>query len=163
MPYLTPDEMAEYTALYNEARHLTRNGPTRMAYRRRNWAQRVLYQLDATWADNTPASLAALEHTWIMELVRGIAQRDDCHEWLEDRESREDYTHYMKTEDRMADLAQVSGYARIMFSSTVGKSWVHPIMKSYWFALSWAPSDREMPLRESTITSTGHHVAVFPF
>ena len=163
MPYLTPDEMAEYTALYNEARHLTRNGPTRMAYRRTIWAQRVLHQLDATWTDNTPSSLAALEHTWIMELVWGIAQRDDCDEWLEDKESREDYSHRMKTEDRMADLAHVSGYARIMFTSTVGKKWVHPIMKAYWFALSWTPHARERPLKGSTITSSGHHVTVFPF
>ena len=163
MPYLTPEQMAEYTDLYNEAEFVTHDGPTRRMYQRTLWAQRVLYQQDAYWAEHMPSSLSAIKHTWIMELVRNITQRDDCDEWLEDKESREDYSHRMKTEDRMADLAHVSGYARIMFTSTVSKRWVHPVIKAYWFALAWAPHDREVPLMESTVMNSGHHITVFPF
>ena len=155
--------MAEYTDLYNEAEFVTQDGPIRRMYQRTIWSQRILYQLDAYWAEHTPSGLSAIRHTWIMELVRSITQRDDCEEWLEDKESREDYTHRMKTEDRMAELAPVSGYARIMFTSTVNKKWVHPTMKAYWFVLSWAPRAREMPHVESTILSTGHHLSVFPY
>ena len=106
-----------------------------------------------------------MENTWIMTLVRDISQRDDCHEWLEDKESNDDFTHELKTADRMADLEEISGYARIMFSSTVGKSWIHPVMKAYWFALAWAPGHREIhgTLRPSTIMGTGHHITIFPF
>ena len=165
MPLLTQDECAEYTALYNEARHLTRIGPTREAFRRTIWTQRVLYQLDATWADNIPASLAALENTWIMTLVRDVSQRDNCHQWLEEKESNDDFTHELKTLGRMAELEEISGYARIMFSSTVGKAWIHPVIKAYWFALAWIPGHREIngTLRDSTIIPTGHHITVFPF
>ena len=155
--------MAEYTDLYNEAEFVTQDGPIRRMYQRTIWSQRILYQLDAYWAEHTPSGLSAIKHTWIMELVRSITQRDDCEEWLEDKESREDYTHRMKTEDRMAELAPVSGYARIMFTSTVNKKWVHPTMKAYWFVLSWAPRAREVPLMESTILGTGHHLRVFPY
>ena len=163
MPLLTPQQMAEYTDLFNEAELLTHDGPTRRAYRRTIWAQRVLYQQDACWAEQVPSSLSALNNTWIMELVRDITQREDCDEWLESKEHQEDYSHQMKTEERMADLAHVAGYARVMFTSTVSKTWIHPVIKAYWFALSWAPDDREVPLMESTVTSTGHHVTVFPF
>ena len=155
--------MAEYTDLYNEAEFVTQDGPIRRMYQRTIWSQRILYQLDAYWAEHTPSGLSAIKHTWIMDLVRSITQRDDCEEWLEDKESREDYTHRMKTEDRMAELAPVSGYARIMFTSTVNMKWVHPTMKAYWFVLSWAPRERERPLVESTILSTGHHLSVFPY
>ena len=155
--------MAEYTDLYNEAARVTRGGPIRRMYQRTIWSQRILYQLDAYWAEHTPSGLSAIRHTWIMELVQSIIQRDDCEEWLADRKSREDYTHRMKTEDRMAELAPVSGLARIMFTSTVDKEWVNPTMKAYWFALSWAPREREIPLVESTILSTGHHLSVFPY
>ena len=155
--------MAEYTDLYNEAARVTRGGPIRRMYQRTIWSQRILYQLDSCWAEHTPLGLSAIRHTWIMELVQSIVQHEDGEEWLADRKSREDYTHPMKTEDRMAELAPVSGYARIMFTSTVNKKWVHPQMKAYWFALSWAPHVREVPLMESTITSSGHHVTVFPF
>ena len=160
---MTPTMMAEYTDLYNEAEFVTQDGPIRRMYQRTIWSQRILYQLEAYWAEHTPSGLSAIRHTWIMELVRSITQRDDCEEWLEDKESREDYTHRMKTEDRMAELAPVSGYARIMFTSTVNKKWVHPAMKAYWFALSWAPHVREVPLMESTILGSGHHLNVFPF
>ena len=33
--------------------------------------------------------------------------------------------------ERMAEIADISGYARIMFSSTATKTWVHPVIKSY--------------------------------
>ena len=155
--------MAEYTDLYNEAEFVTRGGPIRRMYQRTIWSQRILYQLDDYWAEHMPSGLSAIRHTWIMDLVQSIIQRDDCEEWLGDKKSREDYTHWMKTEDRMAELAPVSGYARIMFTSTVNKKWVHPAMKAYWFALSWAPHVREVPLMESTILGTGHHLSVFPF
>ena len=92
MPLLTQEEYDEFIALYNEARHLTRIGPIREAFRRTVWTQRVLYD-------------------------------------------------------------------------TVGKAWIHPVIKAYWFALAWTPGYREMhgTLRESTITATGHHITVFPF
>ena len=51
----------------------------------------------------------------------------------------------------------------MMFNSTVDKDWVHPYMKAYWFTLAWVELDREQPLQESTVLSTGHHVSVFPF
>ena len=162
MPYLTPAQMREYTDLYNEAEFVTHDGPTRRMYQRTIWTQRILYQLDAYWAEQTPSCFAALKYTWIMKVVREITERDDCDEWLNDKE-QEDYSHPEKTENRMADLAHVSGYARIMFTSTVNKEWVHPVMKAYWFTLAWTPHDRERPLMESTITNCRHHVSVFPF
>ena len=165
MPLLTQEEYDEFIALYGEARHLTRIGPTREAFRRTIWTQRVLYEMDATWAEHIPASLVALENTWIMTLVRDISQRDNCHQWLEEKESNDDFTHELKTVGRMAELEEISGYARIMFSSTVGKAWIHPVIKAYWFALAWTPGYREIngTLRDSTITPTGHHITVFPF
>ena len=163
MPLLNPQQQAEYTDLFNEAVFLTHDGPTRRAYQRTIWVQRVLYQQDACWAEQVPPSLSALSETWIMALVQEITQMKECDAWLEDKERREDYSHRLKTEERMADLAHVAGYARIMFTSTVGKAWIHPVLKAYWFALSWAPDQREVPLMESTVMSSGHHVNVFPF
>ena len=165
MPLLTQEEYDEFIALYGEARHLTRIGPTREAFRRAIWTQRVLYEMDATWAEHIPASLVALENTWIMTLVRDVSQRDNCHQWLEEKESNDDFTHELKTLDRMAELEEISGYARIMFSSTVGKAWIHPVIKAYWFALAWTPGYREIngTLRDSTIIPSGHHITVFPF
>ena len=81
----------------------------------------------------------ALNDTWIMTLVRQISERNDCHEYLEAKESEDDFSHPLKTPERMAEIAEISGYARIMFSSTATKTWIHPVIKSYWFALSWGP------------------------
>ena len=121
--------------------------------------------MDATWEEHTPASLVALENTWIMTLVREVSQRNNCHEWLEAKESDDDFTHPLKTPERMAEVAEVSGYARIMFTSTVTKNWIHPVIKSYWFALAWGPGEREAngDLMSSTVIPSGHHLTVFPF
>ena len=163
MPIFNQEHQAEYLDLLREARFLTHTGQLRRTYERTLWVQRTLFQQDTCWTEQVPPSLTALNGTWIMELVSEVTQRTDCGEWLEDRERQEDYTHEQKTPERMEDLARVAGYARIMFSSTVGKAWVSPVLKAYWFALSWAPDQREVPLMESTVMSSGHHVNVFPF
>ena len=163
MPIFNQQHQAEYLDLLREARFLTHTGQLRRTYERTLWVQRTLFEQDACWAEQVPPSPAALNDTWIMELVNEVTQRTNCGEWLEDKEHGEDYTHELKTPERMEDLARIAGYARIMFSSTVGKAWVSPVLKAYWFALSWAPDQREVPLMESTVMSSGNHVNVFPF
>ena len=163
MPIFNPQHQAEYLDLLREAWFLTHTGQLRRTYERTLWVQRTLFEQDACWAEQVPPSLTALNDTWIMELVNEVTQRTNCGEWLEDKEHGEDYTHELKTPERMEDLARIAGYARIMFSSTVGKAWVSPVLKAYWFALSWAPDQREVPLMESTVMSSGNHVNVFPF
>ena len=163
MPIFNQQYQAEYLDLLREARFLTHTGQLRRTYERTLWVQRALFEQDARWAEQVPPSLAALNDTWIMELVKEVTQRTNCGEWLGDKEHGEDYTHELKTPERMEDLARIAGYARIMFSSTVGKAWVSPVLKAYWFALSWAPDQREVPLMESTVMSSGHHVNAFPF
>ena len=165
MPLLTHEEYREFISLYGEARHLFEIGPLRESFRRTVWIQRVLHEMDATREEHTPASLVALENTWIMTLVREVSQQDNCHEWLEERESHDNFTHPLKTPDRMAEIDEISGYARIMLSSTVAKAWIHPVIKSYWFALAWRPGQREAngTLRDSTVIPSGHHITVFPF
>ena len=165
MPLLTHQEYQEFISLYGEARHLFEVGPLRESFRRTVWIQRVLHETDATWWQRQTASLVALENTWIMTLVREVSQQDNCHEWLEERESHDNFTHPLKTPDRMAEIDEISGYARIMLSSTVAKTWIHPVIKSYWFALAWQPGQREAngTLRDSTVIPSGHHITVFPF
>ena len=165
MPLLTHEEYQEFISLYGEAIHLCRIGPIRESFRRTVWIQRVLHETDATWWQRQTASLVALENTWIMTLVREVSQQGNCHEWLEARESDDNFTHPLKTPERMAEVDEVSGYARIMLSSTVAKTWVHPVIKSYWFALAWGPGEREAngTLLDSTVIPSGHHITVFPF
>ena len=163
MPIFNQKHQAEYLDLLREARFLTHTGQMRRTYDRTLWVQRALFEQDASWAEQMPPSLIALKDTWIMTLVEEVTQRTDFNEWMEDRVHREDYSHELKTPERMEDLARVAGYARVMLSSTVGKAWVSPVLKAYWFALSWAPDQREVPLVESTVMSSGHHVNIFPF
>ena len=118
MPLLTCQEYREFVSLYGESRHLFEVGQLRESFRRTVWVQRALHERDATWEEQTPASLVALDDTWIMTLVREVSQQDNCHEWLEERESHDNFTHPLKTPERMAEIDEVSGYARIMLSST---------------------------------------------
>ena len=165
MPPLTCQQYREFVTLYRESRHLFDPGQLRESFRRTVWVQRELHERDATWEEQTPASLVALDDTWIMTLVREVSQQDNCHEWLEERESNDDFTHPLKTPDRMAEINEISGYARIMFSSTAARTWIHPVIKSYWFALAWGPGQREADgtLQDSTVIPSGHHLTVFPF
>ena len=98
-----------------------------------------------------------------METVQAIAGRDDCDTWLNDHNDKEDFRHRAKTPDRMAEIASISGLARIMFTSVVNKDWVHPVLKAYWYVLAWEELPREEPHQEAIVLSTGHHVTVFPF
>ena len=165
MPLLTHQQFHQYMTLYGEARHFFEPGFLRESFQRTVWIQRTLHEMDATHEEQIPPSLVALNDTWIMTLVREVSQRNNCHEWLEAKESDDDFTHPLKTPERMAEVNEVSGYARIMLSSTVAKTWVHPVIKSYWFALAWGPGEREADgtLLDSTVIPSGHHITVFPF
>ena len=165
MPPLTCQQYREFVTLYRESRHLFDPGQLRESFRRTVWVQRELYERDATWEEQIPPSLVALNDTWIMTLVREVSQRNNCHEWLEANESDDDFTHPLKTPERMAEVDEISGYARIMFTSTVAKTWVHPVIMSYWFALAWGPGEREAngDLMSSTVIPSGHHLSVFPY
>ena len=165
MPEMTCQQYREFITLYRESIELFDPGFLRESFRRTIWVQRKLYQEDAPWEEQIPPSLVALNDTWIMTLVRQISERNDCHEYLEEKESEDDFTHPLKTPERMAEIAEISGYARIMFSSTATKNWIHPVIKSYWFALSWGPGEREAngDLESSTVIPSGHHLSVFPY
>ena len=119
--------------------------------------------MDPYWGEQMPPCITTLKHTWIMGVVHEISERDDCNAWLNAKYEAENYSHPEKTENRMAELANISGMARIMFTSTVTKEWVHPVMKAYWFTLAWTEQAQEHPHMESTVLTTGHHVSVFPF
>ena len=165
MPLLTHQEYRQFISLYGEARHLFEPGQLRESFQRTVWIQRTLHEMDATHEEQIPPSLVALNDTWIMTLVREVSERNDCHEWLEAKESEDDFAHPLKTPERMAEVDEISGYARIMFTSTVAKTWIHPVIKSYWFALAWGPGEREANggLESSTVMILGHHLSVFPY
>ena len=97
MPELTCQQYREFVTLYRESMELFDPGFLRESYRRTVWVQRELHERDATWEEQTPASLVALDDTWIMTLVREVSQRNNCHEWLEAKESEDDFTHPLKT------------------------------------------------------------------
>ena len=124
---------------------------------------RVLYESDPYWIEQIPTCFTTLKHTWLMDTVTEIAGSEDCDQWLNDQNDEEDFRHPEKTPARMAELASLSGLARIMFTSTANKRWISPLVKAYWFVLAWEPDDRELPHRESMVLPTGHQVTVFPF
>ena len=165
MPEMTDRQYREYQTLYRESSELFDPGFIQEAFRRTIWIQRKLYLEDAAWEEQIPPGLTALNDTWIMDVVWEISEREDCHQYLAAKENEDDWTHPLKTPERMAEIAEISGYARIMFSSTATKTWVHPVIKSYWFALSWGPGEREANggLESSTVIPSGHHLSVFPF
>ncbi len=161
MPLFTQAQEQEYADLINEAEEVTTDAPTRRMYYRTIWTMRTLYEMDPYWIQQMPTCITTLKDTWIMEVVNQLGGLDDCNGWLNAKHQAENFQHPEKTENRMAELANVSGTARIMFNSTVDKDWVHPYLKAYWFTLAWAQHDGEQ--FESTILPSGHHVSVFPF
>ena len=162
MPAFTPQMEGEYLDLLNEAAHVTSGATIRRAYRGTIKTLRALYEADPNWIERTPACFATLEHTWLMTLVSEIARREDSDRWLNHQYEKENFQHQQKTPARIEEIASISGLARIMFTSTVNKQWISPLVKAYWYALAWEPRDRELPHRESTVLSSGHHVTVFP-
>ena len=165
MPEMTDRQYREYQTLYRESSELFDPGFLKEAFRRTIWIQRKLYLEDATWEEQIPPGLTALNDTWIMDLVREISEREDCHQYLEEKEDEDDWTHPLKTPERMAEIADISGYSRIMFTTTANMDWIHPVIKSYWFALSWGPGERERDggLESSAIIPSGHHLSVSPY
>ena len=162
MPAFTPQMEEEYADLLNEAVHVTNQTTTRRAYMGTIWTLRALYESNPNWIEWTPECFATLRHTWLMTTVTEIAGKEDSDRWLNHQYEKEDFQHQQKTPARMEEIASISGLARIMFTSTVNKQWISPLVKAYWYALAWEPKDRELPHRESTVLSSGHHVTVFP-
>ena len=163
MPRFTAQMEREYADLFNEGVRVIDDEVTCRMYTRTLWTMRVLYESDPYWNEQTPTFITTLKHTWIMETVTEIAGSEDCDQWLNDQNDEEDFRHPDKTPERMAELASLSGLARIMFNSTVDKQWVHPIMKAYWYVLAWDALPRGETHQEAMVLSTGHHVTVFPF
>ena len=172
MPEMTDRQYREYQTLYRESSELFHPGVPQEdpgfrqeAFRRTLWIQRKLYLEDAAWEEQIPPGLTALNDTWIMDVVWEISEREDCHQYLAAKENEDDWTHPLKTPERMAEIADISGYARIIFTTTANMDWIHPIIKSYWFALSWGPGEREANggLEISTVMTLGHHLSVFPY
>ena len=153
----------EYADLVNEAVHVTFGAVTRRMYTRTLWTLRALYESDPHWIERTPTCFTTLRHTWLMNTVTEIAGREDSDQWLNKQYDEENFRHPEKTPARMAEIASLSGLARIMFTSTANKQWVSPLVKAYWYALAWEPDDRELPHRESMVLPTGHQVTFFPF
>ena len=153
----------EYADLINEAAHVTYGAVTRRLYTRTLWTLRALYESDPYWIERVPTCFETLRHTWLMNTVTEIAGREDSDQWLNNQYDEENFRHPEKTPARMAEIASLSGLARIMFTSTANKQWVSPLVKAYWYALAWEPDDRELPHRESMVLPTGHQVTVFPF
>ena len=154
----------EYNDLINEAAHVTFGAVTRRLYTRTVWTLRTLYETDPYWSERVPMCFEALRNTWLMNAVTKIlSEAEDSDRWLEKQYDEENFRHPEKTPARMAEIAELSGLARIMFTSTANKRWVPPLVKAYWFVLSWEPDDRELPHRESMVLTTGHQVSVFPF
>ena len=162
MPIFTPQMESEYADLIHEAAHVTSGATIRRAYRGTIKTLRALYESDPNWIARTPSCFVTLEHTWLMTMVTEIARREDSDRWLNHQYEKENFQHQLKTPARMEEIASISGLARIMFTSTVNKQWISPLVKAYWYALAWEPRDRELPHRESTVLSSGHHVTVFP-
>ena len=154
----------EYADLINEAAHVTYGAVTRRLYTRTIWTLRTLYETDPYWSERVPTCFETLRHTWLMNTVtRIISEAEDSDRWLEKQYDEENFRHPEKTPARMAEIASLSGLARIMFTSTANKQWVHPMMKAYWYVLAWEPDPRELPHQESMVLPTGHQVTVFPF
>ena len=156
----------EYTDLMSEAVHVTSEDPVRRMYWRTIWTLRRLYETDPHWMEQTLTCITTLQGTWIKDVIVEIAQMNDPNRWLNAKHQAENLQHPAKTRHRMAELASITVYARIMFNSTVDKDWVHPFMKAYWFTLAWewpVEDDREQPLDEAKGLPTGHHISVFPF
>ena len=153
----------EYLDLLNEAAHVTSGATIRRAYRGTIKTLRALYEADPNWIERTPACFATLEHTWLMTMVTEIAMKEDSDRWLNLQCTRENFHHPLKTPARLEEIASISGLARIMFTSTVNKQWISPLVKAYWYALAWEFRDSELPHRRSTFLSSGHQrVTVFP-
>ena len=153
----------EYADLVNEAVHVIYGEVTRRMYTRTLWTMRVLYESDPYWIERIPTCFTTLKHTWLMDTVTEIAGSEDCDQWLNDQYDEENFRHPEKTPARMAEIASLSGLARIMFTSTANKQWVSPLVKAYWYVLAWEPDPRELPHQESMVLPTGHQVTVFPF
>ena len=162
MAHLTAQMEREYTDLINEAIHVIHDEATRRMYARTLWTTRILYESDPYWIVHSTFT-STLKDTWVMRTAAAIAGRTDCDQCLDNQNEEEDFRHQEKTPERMTEVASLSGLARIMFTSTVNKEWVHPIMKGYWYVLAWDPLPREEPHQEAIVLATGHHVSVFPF
>ena len=162
MPAFTPQMEVEYNDLLNEAAHVTSGAVIRRAYIGMIKTLRACYELDPNWMERAPECFLTLEHTWLMAMVSEIARREDSDQWLSLQYERESFQHEQKTPARIEEITSISGLARIMFTSTVNKQWISPLLKAYWYALAWEPRDRELPHQKSTVLSSGHHVTVFP-
>ena len=124
----------EYADLLNEAVHVTNGAAIRRAYTGTIRMLRALYESDPNWIERTPTCFAALKHTWLMTAVTEITGKEDSDRWLSHQCDDEDFQHQQKTPARMEEIASISGLARIMFTSTVTKQWISPVVKAYWYA-----------------------------
>ena len=96
-----------------------------------------------------------------MTTVNAIVEQGGGDQWLRLQCDREKLQHQQKTPERMAEVAPISRFARVMFTSTATREWVSPWLKAYWYALAWETIDEDMDQVLTTLPS-GHPVTVFP-
>ena len=151
----------EYQSLLDEADYITGRALNQRAYMGTLYILKNLYESDLDWIDRKPECFSTLKNTWIMTTVNAIVEQGGGDQWLKRQCDRENLQHQQKTSERMAEVASISRFAKVMFTSTATMEWVSPWLKAYWYALAWETMDEDDP-DSSTILPSGHHVTVFP-
>ena len=161
MPFFNIEMEEDYQGLLDEAEHITERASNQRAYTGTLQILRNLYETDLDWIDRKPACFSTLKNTWIMTTVNAIVEQGGGDQWLRLQCDREELQHQQKTSERMAEVALISRFAQVMFTSTATLEWVSPWLKAYWYALAWETMDENDSAASTTLPS-GHHVTVFP-
>ena len=161
MPFFTIEMEEEYQSLLDEADYITGRAPNQRAYMGTLYILKNLYESDLDWIDRKPECFSTLRNTWIMTTVNAIVEQGGGDQWLRRQCDGENLQHQQKTPERMAEVASISGLARVMFTSTITKEWISPWIKAYWYTLAWETIDEDMDQVLTTLPS-GHPVTVFP-
>ena len=151
----------EYQSLLDEADYITGRALNQRAYMGTLYILKNLYESDLDWIDRKPECFSTLRNTWIMTTVNAIVEQGGGDQWLRRQCDGENLQHQQKTPERMAEVASISGLARVMFNSTATREWISPWIKAYWYTLAWETIDEDLDQVSATLPS-GHPVAVFP-
>jgi len=92
--------------------------------------------------------------TWIERAINRI-EAEGGSSWLKDKALKEDLTMDMKTPQRMENIREVTGLARILFTTLVNYDWIPLNYKAFLFCCADDPCDTEYPHEVSTEAEEG--------
>lgn len=115
------------------------------------------FHAESLGSDRIDSGVVMSGDSWIAGAVRSIRARGGI-QWLRKKAEQETYDMPAKTRSRMGSIREISGLARILFTTLINCDWVPLEYKSFLFCCADDESEAEYPHKVSTHTDGGIEV-----